>query len=75
MSKHMSPEVMAELTDYPTVVGRIIQQTFFPPPPTHWEGLSPNQKEEFRDCAKEIMNKLIRRGWHPPKGMDTSWVE
>lgn len=35
-------------------VGRIIQEAFFPWPPTKWETLSPTQKDEFLECADEI---------------------
>lgn len=56
---------VSDLTDFPTVVGEIIQTTFFPYPPTYWATLSPSQRQEFLDCAEEILAALKFHGWKP----------
>ena len=68
MGARMSAEVAADLTDWPRVVGEIIQQKFFPWPPTRWETISEMQQRDFRECADEIMTELRNRGWTPPTG-------
>lgn len=41
--------------DERTGIAKIIQQTFFPYPPTQWEGMTGAQQQEFFECADEII--------------------
>ena len=47
------------------LVAKIIQEDFFPYPPTRWETMAPHQKREFLDCADEILTSLKERKWKP----------
>lgn len=58
--KHIDPST---LTDFPVAVGRIVQEKFFPWPPTRWETLSPHQRQDFIECGVEILAMLRRYGW------------
>lgn len=65
MAKHLSNGIVGDLRDHRVAVAKIIQETFFPWPPTKWETMAEHQRQEFLDCADEIFADLTRYGWHP----------
>lgn len=65
MTKRLSNETVGELRDHRLAVAQMIQTTFFPWPPTHWATMADHQKQEFLDCADEILADLKHHGWKP----------
>ena len=63
--KRLSTKTVGELRDHRYFVARIIQEHFFPYPPTRLDTMSPAQREEFLECADEIMEDLRFHGWQP----------
>jgi len=63
--KQLSPKVVGEIRDHREAVARIIQEAFFPYPPTRWETMPEHQRRDFLECADEIFADLRRYGWKP----------
>lgn len=40
-------------------IARIIQEHFFPWPPTSWETMPQHQRQDFLDCAAEITGQVL----------------
>lgn len=53
---------ISDLADHRANVGKIIQETFFPPPVARWDSISDEQRQEFLECADEIFTYL--RKWN-----------
>ena len=64
-SKHLTTSIVGELRDHREAVARIIQEKFFPWPPTKWETMPEHQRRDFLECADEIMEDLAFHGWRP----------